>query len=192
MSLDFSAYPSIGTALFVRLDVPDYQVLRFSDYYRPFTINGESYASLGSLMTVSESTSELRLTDQELTITLSGIPTTNIDTVLDYKIKGSSVEVYRGIFDANTGVLINVAGNPAGKFKGLVNNFGLTEEYEEGGKDSSVTIQLTCTSIVTLLQDKITGRRTNPVDQNFWFPNDLSMDRVPNLENSNFNFGAPV
>lgn len=192
MALDFSAYPSIGTALFVRLDVPDYQVLRFSNYYRPYTIDGELYNSLGSLMSVSESTSELRLTDQELTITLSGIPTANIDTVLDYKIKGSGVEVYRGIFNANTGALISVSGNPAGKFKGLVNNFGLSEEYAEGGKDSTVTIQLTCTSIVTLLQNKISGRRTNPVDQKYWYPDDLSMDRVPNLADSNFNFGAPV
>lgn len=187
MSIDLSAYPAIQTALFVRLDVEDLGVLRFSNFNIPYTIGGESYASLGSLMNVSDSTSELRLSETELTVTLSGIPTTNIDSVLDYKMKGSAVDVYRGIFNANTGANISTVG----KFKGIVNNYSLQEEFPEGGKDSSVTILLTCTSIVSILMQKYSGRFTNPTDNAKWFPNDLSFDRVPNLVNSNFNFGAP-
>lgn len=191
MSLDLRSYVSIATALFVRIDVPDFQVLRFSNYYMPLTIDGESYAALGSLMSVSESTSELKLSDGEIIVTISGIPTANIDTVLDYKIKGSNIQIYRGLFNTTTGALLAVSPNPAGKFKGLVNNFSLNEEYDVEQKNSTVTIQLTCTSVVGLLRRKVAGRRTNPVDQKAFYPNDLAMDRVPNLADSNFNFGAP-
>ena len=191
MSLDLTNYVSVGTALFVRIDIPDYQILRFSNYYRPYTINGETYAALGSLMSVSDTTSELKLSDTELTVTISGIPTTNIDSVLDYKIKGSEIQVYRGLFNANTGTDLPVSPNPVGKFKGLVNNFSLNEEYDVEQQISSVTILLTCTSVVGLLRNKVSGRRTNPVDQKQFFPGDLAMDRVPNLADSNFNFGAP-
>lgn len=191
MSINLSSYPSIYTALFVRIDIPDYTVMRFSDYYKAYTINGESYTGLGSLMTVSDSTSELRLSDTEVTVTFSGIPTANIDMVQDYKIKGSDIEIYRGIFNASTGSLISISGNPMGKFKGIVNNFALQESWDEGSNDSTVTVLLTCTSVVSLLRNRLAGRRTNPIDQQFWFPADSSMNRVPNLADSNYNFGAP-
>lgn len=192
MSLNLSAYPAIRTALFVRLDVEDLGVLRFSDFYRDYTISGETYNALGSLMNVSNSTTELKLSSQDVTITLSGIPSTNIDTVFDYKLKGSDVKIQRGIFDVNTGNLISIAGNPAGKFIGLVNNFSVNEEFDSAGSSSSVTIQLQCTSVVGLLQRKISGRITNPTDHRSWFPTDPSMDRVPSLVGANFNWGSPT
>lgn len=192
MSVDLSAYPSIYSSLFVRIDIPDYEVLRYSDYYKAYTINGESYTGLGSLMTVSDSTSELRLSDTEVTVAFSGIPVANINMVQDYRIKGSDIEIYRGIFNAATGALLAVAGNPMGKFKGIVNNFTLQEDWQEGSNDSTVTVLLTCTSVVSLLRDRLSGRRTNPIDQQFWYPNDQSMNRVPNLSDSNYNFGAPT
>ena len=43
MAFDLSAYPAIETALFVRIDVPDFEILRFSNFNRPYTIDGESY-----------------------------------------------------------------------------------------------------------------------------------------------------
>ena len=191
MSVNLDAYPAIYTALFVRIDIPNYTVMRFSDYYIALTINGESYTGLGSLMNVSDSTSELRLSDTEVSVTFSGIPAANIDMVQDYLIKGSDIQIYRGIFNPTTGALLSISGNPMGKFKGIVNNFALQEQWTEGSDDSTVTVLLTCTSVVSLLRNKISGRRTNPIDQQFWYPADQSMNRVPNLADSNYNFGAP-
>jgi hypothetical protein len=188
MSTNLAAYAAIWTSLFVRIDVVDYQVLRFSDFYKPYTINGESYAALGSLMDVTSSESQLRLSEQEITITLSGIPTTNIDAVLDQKIKGSPVEIYRGLFNPNTGADLV---SPVGKFLGIVNNFALQEDWDNESRSSSVTIILTCSSLISVLATKLGGRFTNPTDQQKFFPADNSMNRVPSLINSNFNFGAP-
>jgi len=42
------------------------------------------------------------------------------------------------------------------------------------------------------LSNKVSGRRTNPIDQKELYPTDPSMDRVVSLASSNFNFGAVI
>lgn len=190
MSLDLSSYSAIQTNLFVRLDIPGYQVLKFSDLPYPYTVESESYTALGDLLSVSESTNELRATSQEVSIQISGIPTANISDILDNKIKGSDIKIYRAFFDPTNGQLLSISGNPAQKFQGVVSNFDITDELGMGSKTGTVTITLACTNIITQLNNKITGRRTNPTDQKQFFDTDISMDRVPSLANSNFNFGA--
>jgi hypothetical protein len=191
MSIDLSPFSSIGSALFVEMDIPDFQTIRYSDYYRDYTIGGNNYNALGQLLSVGNTQSDLSLTDSELTIAISGVPTANITGVLEEKIKGSRVTIYRGIFDPETGTLYGVSGNPALKFKGIITNFSLSEEVDQVSRTSSTSIIFTCSSVVTLMRNKLSGRRTNPTDQKRFYPNDLSMDRVPNISDSNFNFGAP-
>jgi hypothetical protein len=189
MSLNYLAQSTaIQTALFCRIDLEFNNVLRFSNYNIPLTVNGYLYTGIGQLMAVTETTNELRVSPNELTVTISGIPPENIVQVLSYKFKGSPIYVYRGLFNPTTGMLISGTPNPIGKFQGLINNFTLNEEWS--GQDATNTISFVCTSTVGLLSNKISGRRTNPVDEKAWYPGDLSMDRVPTLANSNFNFGA--
>jgi hypothetical protein len=188
MTLNLSAYGEIQTALFCRIDVPNYEILRFSNFSRPLTIDGESYTGIGNLMGVSSTASELRVSTGELTVTISGIPTKNISDVLNYKFKGSDIKIYRGVFNPTNGQLLAITGNPTGKFQGIVNNFALEETWS--GQDSMNTIAFTCTSTIGVLTNKTTGRRTNPIDEKTFYPTDLSMDRVPSLANSNFDFGS--
>ena len=188
MTIDLSSYSAIQTAMFCRIDIPGYQVLRFSNFNKTTTIDGESYTGIGNLLGITASTSEIRATNKELTITISGIPSGNISDVLSYKIKGSSIRVYRGIFNPNTSELLGISGNPVLKFQGLINNYSLNEDWS--GQSATNTIGLICTSVVGLIQKKISGRRTNPVDQKNFFAGDLAMDRVPAIAGSNYNFGA--
>lgn len=190
--IDLSSYTSLMTNLFVRIDVPSLGVLKFSDYFKPYTINSESYSSLGSLMSISETISEFKMSSSEVSVVISGIPTANMDAVLDYKIKGAPIIIYRVLFDSTTGQALEVDGNPAIKFRGIINNFSLMEDFAEGGKDSTVTINFTCTSELGILQKRVAGRRTNPEDQKKFYPTDVSMDRVPSLVDANFNFGQPL
>jgi len=195
--IDLSTYPAIQTALFVKLDIPDYGITRFSDFDRVLAIeesdgNQYDYDALGQLMSVSATGSDLRSTPGEVTITLSGIPAANINQVLNYKIKGSEIEVRRAVFDPTTSLLLDIADNPMGKFVGIINNYEIVDDMSSSDGTGSVSINLVCTSILQVLSTKLSGRRTNPIDQKTYFPSDLSMDRVPSLANSNFNFGAPT
>jgi hypothetical protein len=142
-------------------------------------------------LAITNTVSDLRASPQEISITISGIPSDNIIDILTNKVKGSDVRVYRVFFDSTTGEFLEIAGNPAGKFNGIVNNFDITDELDMGSSTGTIALTLTCSNVVELLNNKVTGRRTNPIDQKLYYPTDLSMDRVPALAKSNFNFGAP-
>jgi len=199
MAFDLSSYAAIQTALFVKIDVPDFEVLRFSNFNRPYTIGGETYTALGTLLSISDSQSELRTIAGDLSIVISGIPNTTIGNFLNQKIRGSAVTAFRVIFDTNSQTVV-VAGNPLaqsqgspiGRFTGIVDNFSIEEEFNSAAVSASSTILITCTSTVELLSNKMAGRRTNPTDEKFFFPNDVSMDRVLKLSKANLNWGAPV
>lgn len=198
--IDLTSYKSLQSSLFVRIEIDEYrttpsgtftnQVLRFSDHPTPFTINSESYTGLGKLMAVTNSSSELRVSGGEVTITITGIPNTAIAEIVNSKIKGSPVRIYRALFNSETGAFLSISGNPLGRFRGFVNNYSLNEEYDVSSKISTNTIVLTCASSVDVLQNKIAGRQTNPQSNKKFYPTDVSMDRVPNLENATFDFGA--
>jgi hypothetical protein len=189
MALDLSSYRHIQTNLFCKLVIPGYQTLTFSDYHINYTINSVEYQGIGELLSVSNTTSNLRATSEELSIGISGIPSGNVSDILTRKIKGSEIEITRAFFNAETGALLSISGNPAGKFKGVVNNFNVADDL--AGADGSVIITLTATSVIDQLNNKVAGRRTNPIDQEEFYPGDESFDRVPALAKSNFNFGAP-
>jgi len=187
MAIDLSAYRSIQTNLFVKLDIPGYSVLTFSDYHKNYTISGTSYTGLGQLLNVGNSDDSLRAAPSELSISISGIPSGNITDIINNRIKGSECKIYRGFFNITTGELLSIAGNPAGKFQGVVSNYEIADDLDMGASTGTITLTLVVSSVVELLQNKTTGRRTNTQD----FPNG-DMARVLPLQQSNFNFGAPT
>lgn len=191
MVVDLSSYDAVQNNTFVRIDVPDYQVLRFSDYHINYDIGGETYDNLGNLLSIGSTSSELRAAPEQVTIAISGIATPSVSTILGTKLKGSDVQIYRGLFNTSTGALLAGFSNPNIKFRGVVSNFSIEDELLEGAQEGTVQLVLECASVVELLTNKIVGRRTNPIDQKALFPGDTSFDRVPALAKSNFNFGAP-
>lgn len=202
MSIDLTPYSSIQSNIFVRIQIDEYsqtaggpyteEVLRFSDLGRQFSLLSETYLGVGRLMGVTSTSSELRVSPADITITLSGIPSARINEIVNSKIKGAPVRIYRALFNATNGNLLSISGNPLGRFQGFVNNYSLNEEYDSSTRTSTNTLVLTCSSNVSVIERKIAGRRTNPSSQKRFYPNDLSMDRVPNLVNSEFNFGGPT
>ena len=196
--VDLTSYTSLQTSLFVRLQVDEYrttssgsytsQVLKFSDHNEAFTIDTEVYTPLGRLLAVTSSASELRSSNSGVTITLSGIPSNALAEILYSKIKGAPVKIYRGFFNSSTNAQI---GATIGRFIGTVNNYSIEEEYDIDGRASSHVIILECNSITETLESKISGRKTSPTSMKKYFTTDTSFDRIPNLEDTSFNFGAP-
>jgi hypothetical protein len=201
MAINLSSYTAIETGLFVRIDVayykstagasPTSEILRFSDYKASVTINGETYLGLGGLVGISGTTSELRSSPSGLTITISGIPNTSIAEIVNSRLKGSPIEVYRVVFNPTTGAQLAIDGNPAGRFFGIVTNYTLDETFDIDARSSSNTIAIECASTAEFLNNKVTGRKTNPKSMKSFYLTDVAMDRVPNLVGANFNFGAP-
>ena len=184
---------AIQTHTFIEIVVNSTLTLTFSDYFKDYTIDSINFTGLGSLMSLTNQPSEIRASGKEIVLTVSGIPDSAMQSVLSTDYRGSAVRMYRGVFDIVTGEIVVTAGvvNPAQAFRGILTNWGITEDHDHPSLSSSNTIVYTIASEVGLLNNKITGRRTNPTDQRKFFPTDASMDRVPNLMRSDFNFGAP-
>ena len=205
MSINLSGYDSIGSALLVRLTVGQYrttpggtatqQILKFSDSNTSITLNTdlgtETYVGTGQLLNITSSSSELKSSGSEVTVSLSGIPNSSIAEIVNSTIKGSRIEIYRVLLNPSTQVPLNITGNPVGRFFGIVTNYSLEEEYDNSSRVATNTITLVCSSWISVLDNKLAGRRTNPVDQKAFYPGDTSMDRVPNLVGANYNFGSP-
>jgi len=201
VTIDLSSYTNIVSGLFVRIECTYYKdtpsatpttaIFAFSDQLNNWNVNGDDYYGLGKLLAISETVSEIKGSSNEVSITVSGIPNTSIAEIVNSRIKGSKVEIYRALFDASTNQSLAISGNPAGRFFGIVNNYSLTEEYDIDQRTSTNTITFICSGILDVLANTLKGRRTNPQDQRLFYPSDASMDRVPSLVGSYFDFGAP-
>jgi hypothetical protein len=185
--IDLRSRTSIEYAVLVKWTVPNFDTAYITDYQSNIVFGGQTYTNIGKLLSISGSSSELKASPSDLTIGLSGVPTNAISDILGQQIKGSAIEIYRAFFNPATHTLLTLSdGNPSLKFKGIVTNFDISDTIDVGALIATSTITLTCNSMVEVLSNKVSGRRTNVTD----FPNESSMSRVQALANSNFNFGA--
>lgn len=184
-----STYKSVETALLVKIELPE-GAIRYSDYNTTLALEGEIYQGLGKLVGITNTTSELRISNDTLTLTISGIPDSSLQSLTNSKMKGSNVSVYRVLFDPVTKQPLDVPNPIVGRFFGVVNNYSLDEEWDYSTRTSSNTVAIICSSLVSVLEKKYSGRRTNDTDQKKLFPGDQSFDRITSLVNANFQFGA--
>jgi hypothetical protein len=198
MAVDLSGYQTaVGVCQCVRLDIPSYGVLRLSTYHKPINIAEPDgityqYEAAGVLMSISEGVSELRASAVETAVALSGIPLQYAVIVQAQRLKGSRLDVYRVFTDPVTDQVLAISGNPVFMFRGIVSNYGFSEQFNEFSDDSSMVVNLSCTSLVDMLNTKITGRRTNPESMRQFYPNDTSFDRIVDLIGRPFDFGGPL
>ena len=193
MTFDLRSRNSIELATLIKWEVPNFDTAYISDYSTLLSDGTNTYTNIGSLLGVSSTVSELTSSTGEVTVTLSGVPTGSISTILNEEIKGSDITIYRAYFDPTTHQPIDLQPSIPGNnntipiFKGIVTNYSITDSVDNGQGLAISTIILTCASYLEVLANKTNGRRTNPAD----FPGEKSMDRVRALANSNYNFGAP-
>lgn len=196
MAIDLSGYGQVGAALFVRLDIPDVGIVRMSNYHRAVAItesDGGSYVydQLGILLSITDTQNELRATSHEVTVALSGIPVSYAVGIQQVRLKGSQIDIRRVFLDPVTDAVLAIAGNPVIAFRGVVNNYSFSETFNEFSDESTMSIAVTASSVVDVLQNKISGRRTNSEDMRKFYPQDTSFDRVTEIAGRAFNFGRP-
>lgn len=189
---DLSGYTSIQANNFVRIDVAGYSTLTFSDYHRSYQIGGLDYTALGGLLAIADINSDLRATSSQTTVSISGIPTSQISDILDNDIVSSPIKIHRLLSNPITGRPLEIVDNPNVRFSGLITNFSIKDDISQpaGSGQGTITLVLTAASIVDVLSRKIAGRRTNKIDQRKFYPDDPAMDRVATISRSSYQFGG--
>lgn len=179
----------INSAEFVKLtiynniaNVNDTTVLTFSSSYKEETIDSTVYTPLGGLLAVGTQNRNLRVTQGDTVISLSGIDGNNIYNVLATKIRGSEVEVIRGFYNNNM-----VLTNTYPRFTGIVTTYAITEERE--GQEDNFTVSVGASSYKTVLENRIAGRKTNKESWQFFDASDTSMNQVYAISGVQFDFG---
>jgi hypothetical protein len=197
-NLNLSSYQNLQQATFVRIVFTEngsQVVVRFSNHNTPVNIvesDGQtySYPAVGTLMNITQMTNELKSSQGDVVITLSGIPSQYMNDIVKNPIKAAPVEIRRAFFDQN-GTLLAITGNPLLEFVGVVNNFSIDEQWTKGDQNSvTTTIALSCASTLAVLNKQESGRRTNQADLNYWFPGDNAFNRVAQLADAVFDFGG--
>lgn len=157
--------------------------------YKPVTYNSNTYSELGSFLSIDTLTDDIRTSNGDIGITLSGIPSqaNYINLVLTTKIKGGNIVVRRGFMSKDD--LELDTSQVYTRYSGVITNFKINEDVDIINKTNTNSVTITCASINSLLETKVKGQRTNPADRKRIFANDQVFDRIPELANMHFDFG---
>jgi hypothetical protein len=167
-----------------------------SNCYTAVSYNNKTYTALAGFLDVSEIQSNLANATDEIQVSLSAIPSNYLAATLDTQIKGGHIAIYRAFFDYDTQEVIT--GQIHKRFEGIVSNYSVQENLDVNGQGGDVThtITIIASSIMGVLENRISGRRTNKQDFSIVYTElgntaDKSMDNVEALFNSSFDFGRP-
>lgn len=154
-----------------------------SNHNSTVVLGANTYLPMGWLLQIGNVVDDLKTNNGDLTISLSGLISNLIPTVLNSNIKGGRVIIGRllGKGDTLTGVLT--------RYTGVITNFAIEETEDIINRDRTYTVTITCANINTLLENRVSGQRTNGSDRKRFYPSDVSFDRTKDLQNVNFDFG---
>jgi hypothetical protein len=181
-----------GVLIDLTLDSTTYYI---SNCWKSITYNGNTYQALAGFLTVSEIQSNISNANDELQVSLSAIPANYIAATVGTQIKGGEINIYRVFFDYKTQEVIT--GEIYKRFAGIISNFAVQEDINTLASIPEVnhTITITASSIMGVLENMVSGRRTNKDDFKIVWPElansstDPSMNRVETLFNQSFDFG---
>lgn len=181
--------PSIRYAEFIRLTMPS-NVYTFCNASAPIAVNGITFTNLGSLLSLSEVKRDIKANSSDLNISLTGVDGTNVSIVLSSDIKGSRIELWRGFLDSDNQIIQTPTQQFFKRYQGIVSNYSITEDWNEQLRTRVATVGLSCASFRTILENRVGGVRTTPKIWQAFYPGDNSMNRVPAIAGSYFDFGG--
>jgi hypothetical protein len=182
----------INHAEFVKLTVGTAgTVYTFCNAAAPITVGGNTFSNLGALLSVGDVQRDIKATSDDMTIALTGIDPSNIALILSNDIKGSLVEVWRGFFDSNNQIITTPTTQFFKRYQGIINSVSITEDFNTEARTRIATCSISCSSMRRILENRLSGIKTNQNNWQFLYPNDTSMNRVAEISNQYFDFGAP-
>jgi hypothetical protein len=182
----------INHAEFVRLTVGKTPVVyTFCNASAPITVDGITFANLGALLNVGDVQRDIKATSDDMTIQLTGIDPTNIGIILGSEIKGSLVEVWRGFFDSNNQIITTPTQQFFKRYQGIINSVSINEDFSTEKRIRVATCNIACSSMRRILENRLSGMKTNKSSWQFTYPADTSMNRVAEISNQYFDFGKP-
>jgi hypothetical protein len=186
--------PSIRHAEFVKLSIGPLgaptATYTFCNAAGPVTVSGTTYSNLGSLLQVGDVQRDIKATSDDMTISLTGIDPANIALVLSSNIKGSIIEMWRGFLDSNNQIITTPTQQFFKRYQGIINNVNITENYNEQARTRIATCTLACSSMRKIIENRMSGIKTNVNSWQTFYPNDNSMYRVAVIQSTFFDFGA--
>lgn len=182
----------INHAEFVRLTVGTAAtVYTFCNAAAPITVSGITFTNLGALLSVGDVQRDIKATSDDMTIALTGIDSSNIALILSSDIKGSLVEVWRGFFDSNNQIITTPTTQFFKRYQGIINSVSITEDFNSEARTRIATCSISCSSMRRILENRLSGVKTNQNNWQFIYSGDTSMNRVSEISNTFFDFGSP-
>jgi len=182
----------INHAEFVKLTVGNAgTIYTFCNAAAPITVSGITFSNLGALLSVGDVQRDIKATSDDLTISLTGIASANISLILSSDIKGSLVEVWRGFFDANNQIITTPTTQFFKRYQGIINSVAITEDFNTEMRTRIATCSISCSSMRRVLENRLSGIKTNQNSWQFIYAGDTSMNRVSEISNTFFDFGSP-
>ena len=183
----------INHAEFVKLTVGTAAtVYTFCNAAAPITVGGITFTNLGALLSVGDVQRDIKATSDDMTIALTGIASANISLILSSDIKGSLVEVWRGFFDSNNQIITTPTTQFFKRYQGIINSVAITEDFNSEARTRIATCSISCSSMRRILENRLSGVKTNKSNWQFIYGvNETSMNRVAEISNTFFDFGAP-
>lgn len=174
---------NIKHCLLIQLQI-DTTTYYISNSWKAITYDGNTYTELGAFLNVGEFTEDIKTTNGDLSMVLTGIPAGNVQTVMQNPVKGGAVTIFRAFFDDNYAVT-----NVYPRYKGIITNYSVSEDVSLQEGDITNTIAISVASINTILENRVNGQRTAPADRVRFFPGDQTFARVPVINGTSFDFG---
>ena len=182
----------INHAEFVKLTVGTAgTVYTFCNAAAPITVGGNTFSNLGALLSVGDVQRDIKATSDDMTIALTGIASANISLILSSDIKGSLVEVWRGFFDSNNQIITTPTTQFFKRYQGIINSVSITEDFNAEMRTRIATCSISCSSMRRILENRLSGIKTNQNSWQFIYAGDTSMNRVSEISNTFFDFGSP-
>lgn len=185
--------PQIRHAEFVRLQIgnPVSATYTFCNAAAPITVGGITFQSLGILLSVGDVQRDIKSTSDDMTIALTGIDPTYVSLILSTQIKGSKVEIWRGFLDSNNQIITTPTTQFFKRYQGIINSVAINETFDDKARQRIATCSISSSSMRRILDNRLSGVKTNKDSWQFFHAGDTSMDRVSEISNTYFDFGRP-